>query len=202
MDKFLAQFSKNALAVMAITGGIIFIILADPPRSICHAQIEVIKEAQKKFLYPDENSKIAKTTKYQAQRDRCKGSNNPGGCYEFFQNIKALLQDFNAVSNECGSAIGRVSEINKALWEPAELLVRLAWGEKPPPSYHEKFGWLDAADINLFCKLKARLSYVYGEPAWNNFRERMMNELPGAKDLTRNQVWEMALLSENCSRYP
>lgn len=202
MDKFLAQFSKNALAVMAIGGGILFIIFSDPPKTVCHAQIAVIKEAQKNFLYPDATVKIATTTKYKTQLDRCKGSNNPGGCYEFFQNIRKLLEDFNAVSSECGSAIGKVTEVNKALWEPAELLVRLAWGEKPPPSYNQKFGWLDAADINLFCKLKTRLSYVYGEAAWNSFRERMMNELPGAKDLTRNQVWEMALLSENCARYP
>lgn len=202
MDKWLAQFSKNTLAVCAIAGGIIFIILSDPPRSVCDAQVESIKESQKLFLYLDPKKQAIKTTKYQAQRDRCKATNNPGGCYELFQSIRTLLQDFSAVSSECGGAIGGMTEVNRALWETVELLVKLAWGEKPPASYNEKFSWLDAADINLFCKLKARITYVYGEPAWNNFRERMMTELPGAKDLSRNQVWEMTLLSENCARYP
>ncbi|MBX3021469.1 MAG: hypothetical protein KF799_07290 [Bdellovibrionales bacterium] len=202
MDRWLAQFSKNTIAFVAIVGGILFIVLTSPPHSVCDSQIEVIKEAQKAFLYTDPKSKLVKTTKYQTLRDRCKATNNPGGCYELFQNMKVLLQDLSAVPSECGSAVGGVTEVNRALWETAELLVRLAWGEKPPASYHQKFGWLDAADINLFCKLKARITYLYGEPAWNSFREKMMAELPGARDLNRNQVWEMILFSENCARYP
>lgn len=202
MDKWLAQFSKNTIAFVAIVGGILFIVLSEPPHSVCDAQISVIQEAQNSFLYKDPQSKVVQTTKYERLRDRCKVTNNPGGCYEFFQEMKKLLQDFSTVSSECAGKVGGVSEINKALWETSELLVRLAWGEKPPASYHAKFGWLDAADINLFCKLKTRISYVYGEPAWNQFRERMMTELPGAKEISRNQVWELNLFSENCARYP
>jgi hypothetical protein len=78
----------------------------------------------------------------------------------------------------------------------------LAWGETPPTAYHAKFGWLDTADVSLYCGLKTRIIAFYGDPAWSAFREKMMKELPGAKDLARNQVWDMSLFSENCSRYP
>jgi hypothetical protein len=83
-----------------------------------------------------------------------------------------------------------------------ELLLRVAWGTKPPDAYHAKFGWLDTADISLFCKLKTRIISFYGEPAWNAYREKMMKELPGAKDIARETVWDLSLFSENCSRYP
>lgn len=203
MDKWLAQFSKTTIAFCAIVGGILFIVLSDPPHTVCQSQIEVLKESQKHFLYKDPpKSKVIKTTKYTTQYNRCEGSKSPGGCYEFFQSIKVLLDDLQTVPSDCGAAVGEVSEVRKALWSTVELLVRLAWGEKPPAAYHAKFGWLDNADINLFCKLKVRITQMYGESSWNNFRERMMADLPGAKDLNRNQVWEMALLSENCARYP
>lgn len=181
----------------------VFIILSSPPHSVCDSQIDVIKESQKHFLYKDPpKSKVVVTTRYQFQRDRCKSTNSPGGCYELFQGIRTLLQDLATVTSECGSSIGGVKEIKTALWETSELLVRLAWGEKPPSAYHAKFGWLDNADLTLFCKLKARATQMYGESAWNSFREKMMSDLPGTKDLTRNQVWEVVLFSENCARYP
>jgi hypothetical protein len=146
--------------------------------------------------------KTSNITKYKGLHDECKASNTPGGCYELFQNIKVLLDDLVAVPKDCGSAAGGIKEVNAALWETVELLVRLAWGEKPPSAYNSKFGWLDTADITLFCKLKARISSMYGEAKWTAFREKMMLDLPGSKDLNRNQVWEMVLFSENCARYP
>ena len=203
MDRFLTLLPKNILAAVAILGGIFVIILIQPPHGVCDAQIEVIKKAQRSFLWREKpNSEILKTTKYEYLRGRCKGSNDPGGCYELFRGVKLLLQDMDSLSEACGSTAGSVTEVKKALWETTELLVRLAWGEKPPASYNAKFGWLDVADVTLFCKLKARVSGVFGEPAWTAFRERMMRELPEATTLTRNQIWELSLLSENCARYP
>lgn len=130
-------------------------------------------------------------------------TNNPGGCYELFSLMKSFLQDLSTVTQECGSAVGGVKEFNRALWETADLMVRLAWGDAPPSAYHAKFAWLDTADIALYCKLKNRIQIIYGEQAWNSFREKLMTkELPGAKDVPRNQVWDMSIFSENCARYP
>ncbi|MGE0528558.1 MAG: hypothetical protein AB7G93_17450 [Bdellovibrionales bacterium] len=202
MDNLLALVPKNLIAIFAIGAGILLIVFLQPPHTVCDSQLEILKESQKKFLFKDPKSKTQKTTPYQHLMDTCKLTNNPGGCYELFQELKVLTQDLEILSANCARAVGDLSEFRRALWDPAELLVRLAWGEKPPTAYHAKFGWLDTADISLFCKLKARIHATYGQDAWESFRERMMRDLPGAKDLPRNQVWEMSLLSENCQRYP
>jgi hypothetical protein len=202
MDKFLATVPKNLLATAAILGGTLFIIFSDPPHTVCESQLGVLKENQKNFLYLDPKSKIAKVTKYERMRDHCKGTNSPGGCYELFQDIRMLLQDLGTVPSDCLSRAGAIPQVRKAIWETAELLVKLAWGSTPPAAYYAKFGWLDTADISLFCRLKNRIVATYGEGSFTSFRERMMLELPGAKDISRNQVWDMSIFSENCARYP
>lgn len=210
MDALLRVIPKNLIAFLAITGGILFIVLSQPPHTVCDSQLEVIKKAQEKFLYKDPKSKKVNTTRYQTLYDHCKITNNPGGCYELFQEMKVLLYDLGTLSSECSGPLGAVPEHKRALWDVTELLIRLAWGDKPPESYHAKFGWLDTADVSLYCRLKERIIAFYGDAAWTRFREPYLNpknqnnvkELPGSKDMTRNQIWDMSLLSENCARYP
>ncbi len=229
MDKFLSQFSKSTLAVVSIVGGILFIVLSQPPVSVCDTQMQFIQTSQKLLLYKDTAKKGVRAkhicyrkvdplislgksenraeeeyacSKFESLRDRCKKTNDPGGCYELFNNVKVLLTDLDTLTRECPSAAGSVPEVQKAMWDTMNLLVRLAWGEKPPSAYHAKFGWLDTADISLFCKLKARIQNTYGESSWNKYRDKMMKELPGANNLARNEVWDLSIFSENCGRYP
>jgi hypothetical protein len=202
MDKYLAMIPKNILAFLAITGGIAFIIFSQPPNSICDSQLEVINKSQRNFLYQDPKMKGVTTSAYERLRDYCKNANNPGGCYELFQGLKNMIHDLETFTSECVGAVGGVTEYKRALWQSADMMVRLAWGEAPPAAYTTKLGWLDTADISLFCKLKARVVIFYGQPEWEQFREKMMGELPGAKDLPRNQVWELSLFSVPCERYP
>ena len=203
MVDFFRALPKNILAFLAIAGGILLILVINPPYTVCESQLEAVKKAQQSFLYKEKpNSAVLKTTKYQYLRDRCKSTNDPGGCYELFRGVRILLEDMNALSQACGPAAGNAGEIHKALWETVELLLRLAWGEKPPEGRMAKFGWLDVADTTLFCKLKTRITSIYGEESWVAFREKMMADLPGAKLLTRNQIWDLSLFSENCARYP
>lgn len=202
MDKLLATFPKNLLATLVIAGFTLLFILSDPPHTVCESQLEVLQKNQQNFLYKDPKSKVQKTTKYQRLRDHCKGTNSPGGCYELFQEVRMLLQDLASVPGDCISYAGDITEVKKALWETSELIVKLAWGTSPPAAYHNKFGWLDTADISLFCLLKTRIVAAYGDSSWTSFREKLMLELPGAKDLPRNQVWDMSIFSENCARYP
>ncbi len=202
MGNFSSLFPKNVLAFLLIVGGMAFIIVSRPLHSVCDSQMEVVNKNEQKLLFKDPKSKMVKTTKYETLRDHCKATNNPGGCYEFFQEIKVMVHDLRTLSSECASAISGTSEYKRALWEPIELLVRLAWGEAPPASYSVKMGWLEIADVSLFCQLKERITFFYGASSYEAFRERMMQELPGAKDLSRNQVWDLSIFSENCGRYP
>lgn len=193
---------KGLIAFLAIAAGMAFIILSEPPHTICDSQLEVFRAAQKSFLFLDPKKKTMKTTKFNELRDHCKLTNNPGGCYELFQEMKIMLRDLDAVPSDCAEVVGQVPEVKNALWKTTELMVELGWGEKPPSTYYQKFGWLDKSDISLFCQLKSRINRVYGEQAWISFRERMFTSLPKAKELSRNQVWDMSILSENCARYP
>ena len=78
----------------------------------------------------------------------------------------------NALSQGCGPAAGSTPEIHKALWDAVELLLRLAWGEKPPEMRNAIFGWLDVADLTLFCKLKTRISSIYATKAGSRSGKR------------------------------
>lgn len=201
MDRILSLIPKNVLAFLAIAGGIALIIMSQPPHTVCDSQIKVIEKSQARFLQKDPKSNKITSTKYERLRDHCKVTNNPGGCYEYFQELRTLLHDLATLARECMSALSEVNEFKRAIVESSELIVRLAWGEKAPATYSVKFGWLDSADMSLFCRIKNYYIQSYGDEAWDQFRERMMRELPGAKDLPRNQVWDLSIFSENCSKY-
>lgn len=177
-------------------------MLSDPPKTVCEAQLEFFKKAQQSFLYKDPKSKEAKTTKFERLFEHCKVTNSPGGCMELFQLTKTFLQDLDSVPEDCRSTAGGIKEVKTTINYITELMIRLAWREKLPRTYQEKFGWLEVSDISLYCKLKQKYSDFYGEASWSQFRERIMGDLPGAKQATRTQVWDFSILSENCARYP
>lgn len=205
MDKFLSQIPKNLLAVVAVVGGILFIVISDPPKSICDSQIQRFQKMQLNFLYRDEKNPKAKkvvTKKYKYLYDQCLTSGDPGGCYEYFNQLRIFLHDLEAFGEECKAAPAKIDEVNKILWPAWKLMVQIAWGEKPPQAYNAKFNWLDPADLNLFCRLKFRIQQVYGDSSYQQTLREFAPTLPGAKELTFNQIWDMAIFSENCARYP
>lgn len=211
MGNFLATLPKNLLAILAIAGGTIFIIFfVQPPHSLCDSQLEVINKSQASFLFENEVSKRKLagkkegplTTKFQRLSDQCNLTNDPGGCYELFQEMRVLLRDLNTVTKECNAAVGEVTVYKRAVRETLDKMVRIAWGSAPPASYNVKFNWLDASDLNLFCRLKDRYIAFYGEDSWEDFRKELNAKLPGSKDLTPNQIWDLSIFSENCARHP
>lgn len=211
MNNFLASLPKNLLAFFAIAGGMIFIIyFLRPPHSICDSQIEVLDKAQNAFLFEDQKVKTRLagkkegnlTTRYERLRDQCDLTNESGGCYEYFQEMRIFLRDLNALSAECGPVAGDIGRYRKPLVETLEKIARIAWGSAPPASYNLKFNWLDSSDINLFCLLKERYIRFYGDESWERFRLGLNPKLPGSKDLTPNQIWDLSIFSENCARHP
>lgn len=201
LDRFLANLPKNILATLIVGGGIFFIILVDPPHTICDAQLDTFKEAQLGFVYLDPQNKSVQTTDYELLTKQCRVSNSPGGCYELFARLKALISDIESIPKECTSKAAGEGKVRKLLWEALDLMAKLAWGEKPPQSYYEKFGWLEPPDLLLYCDLRRTVVRLYGKPAWEQFREGLFKTLPGATGLQRTQVWEHMLLSINCDQY-
>ena len=202
IGRILALIPKNLLAFLAIVGGIAFIIAQQHPHTLCDSQTEVIRQNQQRFLYKDPKAIKIETTLYQKLRDQCIKTNDPGGCYEWFQELRTMNHDLGTLTSECATALADEKEYSTAVKEPIKYMAQIAWGTAPPSSYMAKFGWLDTADITLFCHLRDRYIIFYGEDAWEAFRTKLMLDLPGAKDLPRNQVKDLTILNENCARYP
>lgn len=202
MDRWLAIIPKGLLLVLVVGGGILFIVLSDPPHTVCESQLEIFRQNQKRFLFLDPKKEKIVTTRYQRLVEHCKVTNDPGGCFELFSEMRTLIRDIQAVPSDCLSRAGDIAEVKKAVWEVEELLPKLAWGEKPPTTYHDKFGWLDTADVSLFCSLKRQISSIYGDEQWGPFQQKMLAQLPGIDNMAPSEVLDMTLFSERCENYP
>ena len=205
MDNFLSKFSKPTLIAVSLIGGILFIVISDPPHTLCTTQQEIFKEEVGNYLFIDgaKQQKAKGTLKSGFQKDieYCRSSNRAGGCYEFFFNLRDMLRSFHTVSNECKKSVGGSSEVRVALWEIVELMVRIAWGGTPPRGIYDKYSWMDTSDMNLFCNIKQLIKDLYVDKNWVEFRERMIKELPGADQLSRQRTWELMILSDDCAQF-
>lgn len=200
LDNYIAKFPKGLVAFVFISFGIAFIVLYNPPKTYCDAEIEVFKNEHRNFLAPIPKSS-QKLSQYDLQKDTCKRANGPGGCYEFFTQVRQLLKSIEGAPKECRVKIGEIPLVKKALWQTSRLLIHLAWGSSPPTSSYEKMGWLDYSDLNMFCRLQNKMSELYGDRAWGEMREEMFVQLPGAPTLPRDRAWSLMLLSVNCNQY-
>lgn len=202
LDRWLATLSRRTLAALAIGGGILFIIMTSPPRTVCDSQIDHIREQQKGFLFADKSPKgQAKPIGIKSMTEYCRQGRGPGACYELFARIRSLTRDLELVPQECAEDVGAVSEVKGAIKSSLSLITQLAWGEKAPGSLVEKLAWMDVADVALFCGLKRQAIRLYGDSFWESMREQLMKDLPGAKDLPRKDVWEKSIVSEDCQRF-
>ena len=200
LDDVIAKFPKGLVAFVAIAVGIVFIILADPPKTKCDAQANLFKQKQAGFVYLREGEKDT-PTQFDKLFEFCQTANSPGGCYELFQKLNQFVGDVKNTNLECRSEIMGLAKVKQGVWQSIELLTRLAWGDKPPQSFYDKLSWLDVADLSLYCQLRDIARDSYGNSSWDSFRERMFKELPGAEAMPREKVWNSLLLSVNCSQY-
>ncbi len=200
LERLIASVSRTTFVIIALGVGIVLMILLDPPYGLCDAQVDGFKERQKSFLYK-KKSKFESQPKALVLRDMCLQTNAPGGCYEYFAKLKMMLNDLNQIQSQCRTDVGGISALKKTYWAAADLLVKIAWTEKPPESIQDKKSWLTASDMNLYCNLKRLSTDYFGPERWKNFQEKVMKTLPQAEKLGRNKVWGLSILSENCAGY-
>ena len=192
---------QNIFALLAICAALFFIMNLQKPHSVCDSQIEVFKGNQIPFLYLDPKKTFAKTRGFDRHVDFCKKSNSAGGCLEFFDGLKRLYTDLEKVPTGCSGELMALPEVNEGMFKGLELIVHLAWGEKPPGSSLERSGWLDSTQVGVFCDYKKLINLHLGKESWNSFVEKQMTSLPGAGLLPRNDIWSRTLLSDPCVSY-
>jgi hypothetical protein len=192
---------QNILAFLAICGALFLIMNLQKPHSVCDSQVEVFKANQIPFLYLDPKKSYIKTKDFDRVVTFCKKSNSSGGCLEFFNGMKRLYTDLEKVPTGCSATLMEISEVKEAMFLGLELIVHLAWGERPPPSSLERSGWLDSTQVGVFCEYKKLINLHLGRETWNGFVEKQMTNLPGASLLPRNDVWSRTVLSDPCVSY-
>lgn len=199
--EWLKSLPKTMFVAIVLAAGVLFIVLSDPPRTICDSQMKHFKELSKDFLFLDPAKPIKKETRYAKLLETCRSTNSPGGCLQLFGNLKSMLKDVNTFSPECYGKLSSMSEFTGALWGSLDLMVKMAWGAAGPKSAFEKTGWFDSADLNLYCSMKKVAIDVYGQSRWDGFVSEYLNSLPQAATLGRNEAWARMLLSVSCSAY-
>lgn len=195
--------------MIAISIGIAFIILNDPPHSLCDSQIENFLSEQEGFLklrkgqstVVDQESGEKRKTVFEEAQFLCKRGYGPGGCLEFVMNLRKLRRQLDQVSQECRKEVFQIPLVENTIWSSLDLFVKMAWGDKPPDGGFARRGWFEISEMTEYCQIKRLAQLYYGKEAWQSHREQWMREVPGADKLDRNQVWERILISENCDRY-
>ena len=187
---------------MVLGAAILFIVAQDPPHTICRTQINNFKSQQTGIIYKDPKIKTRTKPLITVLTENCKKHNTPGSCYGLFSRIKKLIQDFRVVSRDCRESFAALSEVKKALFEVYSLIIRIAWGDKPPTAHQDKLNWLSDIDVSLFCLIKEEILFYYGKTNLLNLEKGVFKKLHGAKDMNENRIRELSLASENCSLYP
>ena len=198
----MASVSRSVFVTIVLGLGILLMLIFNPPYSVCDAEVEEFKRREASFLFK-QKSKFKESSRSMAVvlKEQCLRTNSPGGCFEYFTQLKLLLRDLDQVSSQCRADVGGISQLKKVFWDSTGLIVNIAWTDKPPEAAFDKLAWLTVSDLNLYCHFK-RLSHdYYGKQQWESFQEKMMTTLPGADKLSRSQVWSLSVLSENCSSY-
>lgn len=201
MADFFKSLSKNALAVILIAGGVLFIVASDPPVTKCSHQIKKFEEAEVGNLIKDKKQKFQEVTRFQKLIGICKSANNLGGCFELFSSIRKVIERSRTISFDCQEEWGSSSVAKKFLHESTLIMLELPWGPAGPSSDLAKMSWYQSPQVELFCRLKDVNRLVYGEDGWARKREALLASLPNFQTLGREKAWSMSLFSVSCSGF-
>lgn len=220
MDNFINSLPKPVLAFLAISIGIFVFILLSPPHTVCDTQETALRESQAGSIFPTVVKKNKIPPVLVGAKEACQLGNSAGSCYEYFMVLKKVADDIGKASSECTNQLYNISEAKAALGDGLELMVRLAWGSKPPDQGLEKFGWLQEAEIATFCRLKSIYIRANGEESWTAFRKMVSTKLPGEEAPTSSdpsaaalepkkatavfseeEIWNRSLFSVRCDSF-
>lgn len=197
MDEFLRRAPRTVLALVAIAIGYLLIIGFNPPRTVCDEQMDVFRESQKAFLQPA-GKKVSKSAAAELF-ELCKADNGPGGCFDFFLNMRGMVDALERIPKTCATTVAKDESVHRWLFRGMTLMAQIAWGDATAGSYStRKHSWLDAADFRLFCRMKAMATRLYGDEGIQGLREGVLADLPGAEKMSREQKWTRSIFSSPC----
>jgi len=218
MEKFFNSLPKPVLAILVIAAALAFFMFNDPPHTVCDVQMDNLKDDLKGQVFPSVIDKHNMPPLINQAQSACEQGNSAGSCFEYFSILKKLAKDIQNYSSECRQDLASIAEIRKAMREGLTLMVKMAWGSRPPDPGIARTGWLQDSELGLFCQLKDVYTLSFGSEDWNDFRMKITNELPGQPPLnmanpkaedtpkaiaTMNEkdIWSRSIFSVRCENY-
>ncbi|MGE5087024.1 MAG: hypothetical protein ACM3MG_12035 [Bacillota bacterium] len=220
MESFIKSLPKPVLAFLAILLGIGFFMMFSPPHTVCDTQAEALRESLRGELFSTQLKKNTIPPSIVREKEACQLGNSAGSCFEYFTTLKNIAGTIAKSSSECAQQLYSIKEVSAAMNDGIELMVRLAWGIKPPDPGVERFGWMQDAEIATFCRIKNIYIRANGEDAWTALRQKITAKLPGedippstdptqasvepkkaTAVLSEMDIWNRSLFSVRCDVY-
>jgi hypothetical protein len=217
MENFINSLPKPVLALLVIIVGIVVFFMIQPPHTVCDTQAEALQEAQRGVLFPAKEKKNVIPPSILRSKEACQLGNSAGSCYEYFLSLRKVADDITKSSAECAAQLYELAEVRTALNDGLEMMVRLAWGLKPPEPTLERFGWMQESEISTFCRLRTVYVRANGEDAWVELRRKISTKLPGEEVpvalepgqatveprmattlMSEQDIWNRSLFSARC----
>ena len=200
MEQWLLQTPKVLLALIlgALLAG--FLLLFEPPATICSTQLDVLKGSQRGFLYQQGTTKAPLPPEFEVEFSKCAEVAGMGGCFALFDGLKRLMREVQPLRAECQQQAVRSPEIRKALEKSYTLMAHLAWGGQVPSRTEDRTNWFERGDLHLFCQLDRYLRVGRGDEGLGRLQREIMDTLPGAVNVSAEEVWAKSILSYNCQR--
>lgn len=214
------QIPRPLIVIFVLAAGIATFFFIKEPASLCNSQIEIFKQSQAGAIFPRVMKSAQRPALYPRLVDNCKTGNSPGACYELFSLLRKLNQDLRGSPQECLVPFGEIPQVKKALTEGVQLMIQLAWGEKPPEEGLSKFHWMETSDLALYCQLRDLNFKIYGDEAWTLLRKSTYAKLPGEAQifqdgqcvncetiksapqaLSEEEIWVRSLFSLRCEQF-
>lgn len=161
MDRLLSQIFRYVpewvFVCVILVGGLAYFIYDRPLYRLCDAQIQEFSRAQQGKL-------IGRLV---PARKRCIGSIRGSGCVEYFQIFETAVSSMPKLQEKCLRELSEMPMISLSFGQYLRTMVLLAWGDRPPGTQFEKVGWLTAADLKTFCRVREFYNMFYPQEQWN-----------------------------------
>ena len=195
------KLPKTLLAILLIGGGIVFILLNDPPHTFCDTQVEHFKRVQRGILYKNPKDFHTEKSTLKRKKNTCQKENAPGACYEYFAYLRRLLKDLRLLSKKCLPLIYEATEMKEAFSAALSLMTALAWREEILTGKVSKYNWLTRPDLFLFCELKTKYIMNYGKENYNLLEKSIIKLLPVKQKVSPKYIKKKTILSDSCVAY-
>ncbi len=191
----LKNMPRPLLVLLVLSGAALFIMLGDPPKDVCDAQLEVFLSAQAgrlNSLKGRVNSLWTRTAKY------CQETKTLGGCAEFHDAVRAALRDIQNAPMECVPRLVSQDWVQKTLIDSMVLMVQMAWSEGVPELGPSVYGWMGMTELALFCNLKYHVQKVMLDEEWEAFVRKTISKLPRSSEVSFEDGYIRSLFSVRC----